>query len=51
VFCVIEEIKITFLSRNLSLNKLKNVLFSLNNCKNYQKPGALPPDLLASGGW
>jgi len=30
---------------------LKNVLFSLKNCKNRQKLEALPPDPLASGGW
>jgi len=29
----------------------KNMLFSLENCKNRQTSGALPPDPLSSGVW
>jgi len=51
-FCIIEEIRKIFLSRNLSLNMPKNVLISLKNCKNRQTLGLcsqtpLPP---AAGG-
>jgi len=47
---VIEEIRKIFLSSNLSFNMPKNVLFSLENCKNRQKLETLPPDPLAFGG-
>jgi len=39
-----------FLSRNLSLNMPKNVLFLLKNCKNRQTLWVLPTGPLASGG-
>jgi len=40
-----------FQSRNLSLNMPENALFLLKNRKNLRALGALPPDLLAFGGW